>query len=75
MNLSQKRFLKGDARFRGADGIIREAKVYSYETQSKLYDIILIDGMKLVRVNCGQLSNMISDWKPIHYRIEQHFKL
>ena len=75
MPLSIERFSKRDIRFKGADETMRYAKVYTYETHDKLYDVMIIDGLKLVRVNCGQLSNMISNWKPIHYKIEQHFNL
>ena len=75
MNLSQSRFFKSDSRFKGHDGRTRDATVYSYETHDALYDVLLIEGGKYVRVNCGQLSDMISSWKPIHYAIEAHFEL
>ena len=75
MNLSQNNFSQGDALFRGADGRIRAAKVYSYETRDKLFDVYLIEGRKFVRVNCGPLSCFIDKWTPIHYAIESHFGL
>ncbi|KKK76316.1 hypothetical protein LCGC14_2864860 [marine sediment metagenome] len=75
MNLSKNNFSKGDTRFLGADGKIRPAKVYTYETKSKLYDIYIIEGKKFVRINMGKLGVLISDWHPIHYAIARHFHL
>lgn len=75
MNLSESRFSKGDTRFLGADGKIRPAKVYTYETHNTLYDIYIIEGAKFVRINMGKLGVLISDWHPIHYEIERHFHL
>ena len=72
---AQSRFYRSDSQFKGADGRIRQAVVYSYESHSVLYDMLLIEGMKFVRVNCGGLSNMICNWKPAHYAIERHFEL
>ena len=75
MRTSESRFYTGDSSFKGADGILRAAKVFSYESQRSLYDVLVIEGMKFVRVNNGQISNMISNWKPHHYAIENHFNL
>ena len=75
MNLSENNFSFGDTRFLGADGKVRPAEVYSYETKNDLYDIYIIEGKKFVRINMGKLGVLISDWHPIHYAIERHFNL
>ena len=75
MNLSDKRFSKFSTQFKGADGLVRPATVYAYETHNAIYDIVLIEGLQFVRVNMGKLSNLISDWRPIHYAIDSHFHI
>ena len=75
MNLNKNNFSFGDTRFLGADGKVRPAEVYTYETKNDLYDIYIIEGKKFVRINMGKLGVLISDWHPIHYEIERHFKL
>lgn len=75
VHLNQDQFYQGAATFKGADGRVREATVYSYESASILYDVLMIEGSMYVRTNTGQLSNMISSWRPIHYRIVDHFNL
>lgn len=81
MRLSKDRFSSHEGLFKGADKIIRKSKVYTYETGTghsvfaAIYDIVIIEGSKFVRVNCGPCSNLISDWKPIHYAIDSHFNL
>ena len=75
MRTSENRFSSYEGLYRGADGVTRPTKVYCYESTNALYDVMLIAGLKLVRTNCGPLSNMISDWKPHHYKIESHFTI
>lgn len=72
---SKDRFSQSDAQFKGADGRVRTATVYTYESHAKIYDVLLIEGMKFVRTNCGSISNMIDKWTPAHYAIESHFRL
>lgn len=73
MPLSKDNFYKSDGVHLGADGITRDCTTYSYIIHSTLHDVIIIEGMKFYRVNFGQLSNIISAIKPIHYEIENHF--
>ena len=75
MRTSPDRFSKCHTLFRGADDVLRNVEVYTYEAHNGLYDLLIIDGLKFVRVDMGQLSNMIDAWKPHHYKIEQHFNL
>lgn len=75
MRTSLDRYSDHAGLHKGADGQIRESHCYSYESHNALYDIILIAGLQFVRVNMGPLSNMISDWKPHHYKIADHFNL
>ena len=75
MNLSEDNFSRGDTSFLGADGKIRPAKIYAYETKTDLYDILIIEKKKFVRINMGKLGVLISDWHSIHYAIESHFHL
>jgi hypothetical protein len=78
MKTAQDRFYKSDSTFLGADGKRRPCKVYSYESRNTLYDVLVFteeNNFRCVRVNCEQLSNMISDWRPHHYAIENHFGL
>ncbi|CAN8140191.1 hypothetical protein THIOSC15_2100003 [uncultured Thiomicrorhabdus sp.] len=49
--------------------------VYGYETHNDIYDVLVVDKARYVRKNTGQWSNLIDAWEPIHYAIEQHFKL
>lgn len=75
MNLATNRFYQSDTRFRGADGRVRDATVYSYEAAGTLYDVLIIEGMKYVRTNGGQLSGFITEWRQGHYDVERHFEL
>lgn len=75
MNLASDRFYNSSGLHKGADGKVRPSHTYSYETHTTLYDIVKIEGLLFVSVNCGKLSNLICDWTPIHYRIESHFGL
>lgn len=72
---SLDRFSQSETQFQCADGSIRPARVYTYESQKALFDILIIENAKFVRTNCGSLSCFINDWKPAHYAIENHFKL
>ncbi len=72
---AQDRFYRSWTLHRGADGQLRNMEQFTYESHGAIYDVLLFEGLKLVRVNCGPLSNMISDWKPAHYAIESHFEL
>lgn len=75
MRTSPNRYSKIDILHRGADGVLRSAKVYCYEATNGLYDVVVIEGAQFVRVDMGPLSNLISDWKPHHYAICSHFGL
>jgi hypothetical protein len=79
---ARDRFFHTQILHRSPDGKMRKMKQYSYELQSVLgksyttfYDVLVFENSKFVRTNCSALSNMISDWKPAHYAIEQHFDL
>ena len=71
----QHRFSHHNGLHRGADGITRASATFTYESGKALYDIVVIEGLQFVRVNCGPLSNMVSDWTPHHYAIAAHFAL
>lgn len=75
MAYAEDRFYKSAAQFEGADGHVRQAAVYTYDSHTTLYEVLLIEESKFVRTNCGALSNLISDWTPAHYAIEHHFSL
>ena len=75
MRVSEDRFSQHEALFRGADDVLRTAKVYTYEATTGLYDVLVIEGMRFVRVDMGKPSNLITAWKPHHYAIEKHFGL
>ena len=75
MRTSPTRFYRGDATFLGADGVKRVAEVYSYESATALYDVLVIEGQRFVRANMGPPSNLITSWTPHHYAIEAHFGL
>lgn len=75
MTYAQDRFYHTRIQHRGADGQVRKMEQFTYESYGTLYDILVFQGTQFVRVNCGPLSNVISDWKPAHYAISDHFKL
>ncbi len=75
MPYPKHRFNKYTGMHRGADGVLRQAAVHSYKAANAEYEVAVIDGLRLVRVNDGPLSNFISDWQPAHYAIETHFGL
>ena len=76
MNLANDRFYKSNCTF--IKKVTKEkviAPVYTYETKTKLFDVLVYENSKFVRVNMGPWSNIIDHWEPIHYAIEKHFKL
>lgn len=76
MNLSPDRFLQGSFTYRdAASGAFVSVPMYSYESKDALYDLAVVNGGKMVRVNCGPWSNRIDAWKPVHYAILNHFNL
>lgn len=75
MTYAQDRFYHSQILHRGHDGEVREMEQYTYESHSTLYDVLVFEGSKFVRVNCGSLSCMIDKWTPAHYEIERHFNL
>ena len=73
MRLSKDRFYKGEYRIdrgRGAEVF----PLYTYETSDALFDVTIIDGAKLYRVNMGQW-NTRDNVKPIHLEIEKYFNI
>ena len=72
---AQDRFYRSQVLHRGHDGKVREMDQYTYDSHSTLYDVLVFEGSKFVRVNSGPLSIFISNWKPAHYAIERHFEL
>ena len=60
-----------DITHHGADGIDRQATIYRHDD----HDLVAIETILFVRVNDGQLSSFISDWRPIHYDVQRHFGL
>ena len=75
MNLAQDRFYDSWVLHRGADGVLRNMHQFTYETHNALYDVLVFEGAKFYRKNCGALSNLISSITPIHYAIENHFSI
>lgn len=76
MNAATDRFYLGQFNYRvDGDDALHTAPLYSYESKSTLYDVLVLNGMRYVRVNCGPWSNIISAWKLPHYEIERHFGL
>ena len=76
MPYADDRFSKSWFNFRNSvTGELVSMEIFVYESHSFIYDVTKIDGSLVVRVNCGQWSNLISDWKPAHYAICDHFNL
>lgn len=79
MNLAQDRFSKSEITLVNAAQECLQATCYTYETNDDLYDVAVVHGkdqeFKIHRVNMGPWSNLITTLKPIHYAIEDHFKI
>ncbi len=78
MTLAKHCFSNHTGNHKGADGKVRESATYTYETTGRdaaIYDVVIIEGLQFVRVNMGPLSNFITDFKPVHYEIINHFRL
>lgn len=70
------RFMRGDFNFRRTDGgAVETVPLYSYESHGKLYDLLVLDGQELVRVNMGAWSNRIDAWERAHYAIRAHYRI
>ncbi len=72
---AEDRFYHSQILHRGADGQVREMEQYTYDSHTTIYDVLVFEGSRMVRVNCGPLSIMICNWKPAHYAVERHFEL
>ena len=75
MPYSDDRFLKGWFNYRSPKGEFVSVEQFTYESHSFIYDVLPRNGQLLVRVNCGKWSNLITDWKPAHYAVCDHFNL
>jgi len=49
--------------------------IYSYESKAKRYDVMIYNGLQFVRLNMGNWSNLVCDFKQTHYKILAHYKL
>ena len=74
MNLSADKFQSYDIGLINAvTGQRVPAVMHSYESSGALYDVVIVNGGKLYRVDSGRWSNTIDAIKPIHAAIERHF--
>jgi hypothetical protein len=70
MNLPESGFSK----FTGmglCDGRAVEIIYHSYESEKKIYDVLLVRGTKLYNLNTKPALNV----SPIHREIERHYKI
>ena len=75
MNLASDRFYQGSFNYRAAGGGVETAPLYSYESGSTLYDVLLLDGRKYYRSNMGQWFVTLGGIKRVHSDIERHFNI
>lgn len=75
MTLANDRFLQSTVQFRTKDRSTVSGEQYTYNSRKKIYDVVVLNGQKLVRTNSGPLSPFISKWTPYHYDIENHFNI
>lgn len=76
MKLAEKRFSKTFTIIEDKKGFKHNVEMFTYESGTGLYDIMLFDdGIKFYRVDMGKWGNLITDIKPIHYKIENHFNI
>jgi len=72
MLINAKNFLKGTVNFRRfVNGPVESVPRYSYESQNKLYDVVIIDGEAAFLVNGFRTQTA----HPIHKEIVKHFEL
>ena len=76
MNLATDKFSRHETRMINAiTGLPVPAVMHSYESKGALYDVAVVNGGKLYRVDSGRWSNRIDAIKPIHAAIERHYGL
>lgn len=76
MKLAEKRFSKMLTVVLDKNKFRHTVDIFTYETGNGLYDIMMFDnGVKFYRVDMGKWGNLITDIKPIHYKIENRFNI
>jgi len=71
MRLSQNNFFEGRQTFKTREGRLITRRIYTYESKTGLFDVLLLDGKKLYQKNmknCGLPTK-------IHREIEKHYSI
>lgn len=71
MRYLDRSFHRGDGYIQTSTGAKLSTRIYSYETKTKLYDIVVVeDGRHICRVNSHK-----AECGPVHHEIDKFYNL